>query len=70
MIGMGIGKKLIETCFTIAKEKNKKEIWLGVGEHNYRAQKFYAQWGFERYGDHIFKVGDDPQKDWLMKKSI
>jgi ribosomal protein S18 acetylase RimI-like enzyme len=70
MIGMGIGKKLMEACLAIAREKNKKEIWLGVGEHNFRAQKFYTQWGFENYGEHIFVVGDDPQKDWLMKKAL
>ena len=70
MIGMRIGKKLMEVCLAIAGEKNKKEIWLGVGEHNFRAQKFYTQWGFEFYGEHIFVVGNDPQRDLLMKKTL
>jgi len=60
----------MEKCFKVAKEKHKKEIWLGVGEHNFRAQNFYRRWGFEFYGEHIFMVGDDPQKDWLMKKPL
>jgi ribosomal protein S18 acetylase RimI-like enzyme len=70
MIGKGVGKKLMETCLAIAREKNKKEIWLGVWEHNSRAIEFYTRWGFEKFGEHYFPVGLDPQRDWLMKKPL
>lgn len=70
MIGKGIGKKLMETCLDIAREKNKIEIWLGVWEFNYRAIEFYTHWGFEKSGEHNFPVGNDPQTDWLMKKKL
>jgi GNAT superfamily N-acetyltransferase len=70
MIGKGVGKKLMEKCLGIAKEKNKKTIWLGVWEYNYRAIEFYGHWGFEKFGEHNFPVGNDPQTDWLMKRSL
>jgi len=70
MIGKGIGKKLMETCLAIAVEKNKKEIWLGVWEYNYRAVEFYTRWGFEKFGEHSFPVGNDPQTDQLMKRTV
>ncbi len=70
MIGKGVGKKLMETCLSIAREKNKKVIWLGVWEHNYRAIEFYTRRGFEKFGEHCFPVGNDPQTDWLMKKNL
>jgi GNAT superfamily N-acetyltransferase len=70
MIGKGVGKKLMEECLAIAHEKNKKEIWLGVWESNQRAIEFYTRWGFEKFGDHNFPVGNDPQKDWLMKRPV
>ncbi len=70
MLGKGIGKKLMETCLAIAKEKNKKEIWLGVWESNTRAIEFYIRWGFKKYSDHSFPVGNDPQTDQLMKRSV
>ena len=70
MIGKGVGKKLMEKCLDIAREKNKKEIWLGVWETNNRAIEFYTRWGFEKFGQHNFPVGRDPQNDWLMKKSL
>jgi ribosomal protein S18 acetylase RimI-like enzyme len=50
---------------------NKFEwIWLGVWEKNYKAQQFYARWGFERFSEHTFWMGDDPQVDWLLKKKL
>ena len=70
MIGKAVGKKLMEECLDIAREKNKKEIWLGVWEYNYRAIEFYTRRGFEKFGEHNFPVGLDPQTDWLMKKSL
>jgi diamine N-acetyltransferase len=70
MIGKGVGKKLMEKCLTIANEKNKKTVWLGVWETNYRAIEFYTRWGFEKFDEHNFPVGNDPQTDWLMKKSL
>lgn len=70
LLGKGVGKKLMETCLAIAKEKNKKEIWLGVWESNHRAVEFYTRWGFKKFGDHYFPVGNDPQTDQLMKRSV
>ena len=70
MIGKGVGKKLMEECLSIAGKKNKEEIWLGVWESNHRAIEFYTRWGFEKFGEHNFPVGDDPQKDWLLKRSV
>lgn len=69
-IGKGFGKLLMQKCVAIAKEKNKAVMWLGVWEHNKRAIDFYMNWGFEKFATHIFKLGDDNQTDWLMKKSV
>lgn len=69
-IGKGVGKALMQKCIDIAKEKNHHTIWLGVWEHNQRAIDFYTRWGFKKFSDHDFVLGNDVQKDWLMKKSI
>ena len=70
LIGKGIGKSLMKKCLAIAREKNKKEIWLGVWEYNERAIDFYERWGFEKFGEHNFPVDLDLQTDWLMKKTL
>ena len=69
-IGKGVGKALMQKCIDIALEKKAAAIWLGVWEHNTRAINFYSHWGFEKFGTHIFLLGDDPQIDWLMKKNL
>ena len=70
MIGKGVGKQLMEFVINIAKEKGKDVLWLGVWEKNQRAIDFYTKWGFEKFGETDFLLGDDLQKDWLMKKLI
>ncbi len=69
-IGQGIGKELMEYCLHLARERLYEVIWLGVWEHNRAAHAFYGRCGFERFGEHLFMLGDDPQTDWLMKKTL
>jgi ribosomal protein S18 acetylase RimI-like enzyme len=69
-IGKGVGKALMQKCIELAERGKKDFIWLGVWEKNQRAIDFYTKWGFEKFDDHDFVLGNDVQKDWLMKKKI
>jgi diamine N-acetyltransferase len=69
-IGSGMGKALMQKCILHSKELKKQVIWLGVWEKNIRAISFYKKWGFEKFGEHDFILGEDVQRDWLMKKQI
>lgn len=69
-VGKGIGKALMQKCIDMATEMNKEVLWLGVWEKNQRAIDFYSKWGFEKFGTHLFILGNDPQTDWLMKKEL
>ncbi len=53
--GGGRGSQLIELAEKIAQEHNKHKIWLGVWEHNPRAQAFYKRHGFKVVGERRFK---------------
>ncbi|KAK9489508.1 acyl-CoA N-acyltransferase [Lipomyces doorenjongii] len=66
----GVGRSLIEKVEGLAKERGFKTLWLGVWEENLRAQKVYEKMGFVRVGDHVFKVGEVVQTDYIMSKSI
>ncbi len=68
--GGSAARLLMEQVMTYAQEKKFEWIWLGVWEKNFRAQKFYAKWGFEKFGEHVFQMGDDPQIDWMLKKKL
>jgi len=69
-IGKGIGRLLIQAAIDHAIHLKKKMIWLGVWEKNRRAVDFYTKWGFIRFGQHEFMLGDDLQTDWLMRKEL
>ncbi|MBS4064714.1 MAG: GNAT family N-acetyltransferase [Chitinophagaceae bacterium] len=69
-IGKGVGPALMKACIDIALDMKRSVIWLGVWEKNQRAIAFYQKWGFEKFGEHIFPIGTDPQTDWLMKKAL
>ena len=66
----GLGKKLFEFSLEKAKEKNVEWVWLGVWEKNYKAQNFYKKFGFEKFSEHIFEVGDKKDCDWLLRKKL
>lgn len=68
--GQGIAGKLMNECFELARNKNYQTMWLGVWEHNFRAQRFYEKLGFRKVGSHVFQLGADPQTDWVMEKKL
>ena len=66
-IGKGVGKLLMQASIQEARRKGCDSLWLGVWERNPRAIAFYKKWGFNEVGTHIFYVGDDPQRDFIME---
>lgn len=69
-LGKGVGAKLMDECFRVAKNFDRDAMWLGVWEFNPRAQAFYRKYGFYEVGKHIFQLGSDPQIDVLMQKKL
>lgn len=69
-LGKGIGQALIDSCFERARQHGHDVMWLGVWEHNPRAQRFYEKNGFRVVGSHVFQLGEDPQTDLLMQREL
>jgi diamine N-acetyltransferase len=70
MHGKGFAKDMINAAFELAKIEQSAFIWLGVWENNLKAIKFYQKSGFNKFGEHLFIIGDDAQTDWLMWKEL
>ncbi|MFC0265020.1 GNAT family N-acetyltransferase [Alloscardovia macacae] len=66
----GLGSYLMQLAHDTAREQGCGWLWLGVWQYNFAAQQFYAGWGFERFSEHTFVVGSDPQVDFLLKKRL
>lgn len=68
--GKGLGQALLDYAFQIAKNEKLDLVWLGVWDKNDRARRFYEKNGFIEFGEHDFILGDDIQRDILLKKPI
>lgn len=68
--GQRLGKELFEFALELAYKSDLDWAWLGVWERNFKAQKFYAKYGFEKFSEHLFDVGDKQDLDWLLKKPL
>jgi diamine N-acetyltransferase len=66
----GLGKFLLNKAVDMAKELDKKELWLGVWEKNENAIAFYKKMGFVQTGVHSFQMGDEEQMDLIMTKTL
>ena len=68
--GQGLGRVLIEFALQKALEMGKTSAWLGVWQKNLSAIAFYQRMGFKIVGEHSFRMGEELQSDWVMRKSL
>ncbi len=64
--GRGFAQDLMAAVVAEARAMSADALWLGVWEHNARAQAFYRRQGFSAFGAHTFLLGEDAQRDVLM----
>src|SRR5215213_1227010 len=69
-LGRGIGEQLMRACVDKARQAGHETIWLGVWERNARAQAFYRKWNFRTVGEHMFQLGSDLQRDFVMERTL
>jgi ribosomal protein S18 acetylase RimI-like enzyme len=68
--GKDVGQLLYQKALAIAKQNKVTYIWLGVWEKNLRAINFYKKNGFVTFDTHLFKLGDEQQTDFMMKRPL
>jgi ribosomal protein S18 acetylase RimI-like enzyme len=69
-IGTGLGATLMRRILDLAQAENCTAIVLGVWERNERAKAFYQRFGFREVGELPFKLGEDVQRDLLLRKGL
>ncbi|NJN22626.1 MAG: GNAT family N-acetyltransferase, partial [Leptolyngbya sp. RL_3_1] len=69
-IGRGYGAALMTASLEVAIAHHCDTLWLGVWEHNTRAQKFYERWGFKPVSTQTFVLGEEVQTDWVMARPV
>jgi ribosomal protein S18 acetylase RimI-like enzyme len=68
--GRGVAGRLMESGLEHLAARGSDVAWLGVWERNPRAIAFYRKFGFAEVGEHVFPVGNDPQRDIVMVRPI
>lgn len=68
--GQGIAQQLMRRVELEAHQARARTLWLGVWEHNERAKAFYGKHAFVDVGSHVFVLGNDPQTDRIMARTV
>ena len=69
-IGTGLGGALMRRIQELALAAGNTALVLGVWEHNTRARQFYQRLGFKEIGEHEFVLGQDVQRDLILRKGL
>ena len=64
--GTGASAALLSAVLQWARAAGADAVWLGVWEHNRRAQAFYRKHGFAPVGRQPFQLGSDLQMDDVL----
>lgn len=68
--GYGLGKKLLNESYTIAKRKGFNKVWLGVMKQNEKALDWYKNLGFVFDEEEPFQMGLTEVMHLIGYKSI
>ncbi len=68
--GRGLAQRLMDESLTVLRDAGATAVVLAVWEHNPRAIAFYRKLGFEVVGEQPFVLGDERQRDLVMRRSL
>lgn len=68
--GSGLASELMTASIELARSRGAAGVWLGVNEHNARANAFYAKHGFEHVGMKRFWLGDHWEDDFVRELAL
>jgi ribosomal protein S18 acetylase RimI-like enzyme len=68
--GTGVAERLIDWGISQARESGAPALYLTVFDHNERAKRFYARYGFEEVGRCTFQLGDRVDDDRIWRRIL
>jgi diamine N-acetyltransferase len=68
--GAGVADALMAASLAEGRERGAAGMWLGVNQHNARAQRFYGRHGFTRVGVKHFQVGGWLEDDYVLERPL
>jgi ribosomal protein S18 acetylase RimI-like enzyme len=68
--GAGVADALMDAALVHAGQFAAHGVWLGVNQHNQRAQGFYRRHKFRVTGTRTFRVGEGIENDYVMVRRV
>ncbi|MEW9570847.1 N-acetyltransferase family protein [Rhodanobacter sp. Si-c] len=68
--GAGVAPALMEWAVARATARGAPELYLTVFDHNHRAKRFYARYGFSESGRCTFRMGSRVDDDRIWRKPL
>jgi len=68
--GSGISADLMQASVVAGKDRGAVGMWLGVNQHNARANRFYEKQGFVQVGTKHFTVGGQVHDDFVRERAL
>ena len=65
--GSGLAGQLMAASVEAARNRGAAGVWLGVNQHNAKANRFYEKNGFARVGTKRFLVGNRWEDDFVRE---
>jgi len=65
--GTGLASQLMTATIELARSRGSAAVWLGVNEHNAKANRFYEKHGFAKVGNKRFKLGEKWEDDFVRE---
>lgn len=67
--GRGLGERLFAEVMAWLEANFAGDLWIGVWSENYGAQRFYARHGFAKAGEYDFRVGEQLDHEFILRRS-
>jgi dihydroorotase len=68
--GTGVAAQLTERALQWLRTNFQQPLYIGVWSENYRAQTFYAKYGFSKCGEYGYKVGRCVDLEWILRNEM
>jgi len=68
--GTGIATELMQASIIASKDRGAVGMWLGVNQHNARANRFYEKNDFVQVGTKHFTVGAQLHDDYVRERAL
>lgn len=66
--GTGLAQRMMVEAMAWLAERYQGDVYLSVFSENFRAQRFYARYGFEKVGEYGYVVGGTVDREFVYRR--